>query len=328
MKKIFISVFWVMMSLGVNAQNSVLFEFSDGIENQSVKTAMERNLSNLLTAINTAEQAHSDINFSNIDIDDMASQGICMLWENVHFRTFDEEIIEHCLRKQAGKKITYQARNIAIEMKPLDNSYDGDRNQQICVDFDSKGRIIDFNLTMGLHIYTNLMKEGIELDDLDKRLQIIHFCEQFRNAYNQKDIKFMENVFSDDALIITGKIMKRVPNEVRFADDSRSKATNDTVQYKVHTKKQYLDNLRGVFARQGYINVTFNDYSIKRHSANKNFYGVTLVQGWNSTTYSDEGIVFLVWDFTDEENPKIHVRTWQPMEVDRSDVFTLDDFKI
>ena len=53
-----------------------------------------------------------------------------------------------------------------------------------------------------------------------------------------------------------------------------------------------------------------------------------LKQGWFTKNYSDEGIVFIVWDFTDEFNPKIMVRTWQPMEIDDKDVFTLNNFKL
>lgn len=320
MKRIFAVICMTLMGLSSFAQDNVIFEFSDGIENLTVKQNMERNLSNLLTAINTAQSHGTDINFMNIDIDDMASQGICMLWENVRFRCLDEEIIEHCLTKRAGSKITYQVRNIAIEMKPFDDSYEGELNQEVCVDFDTKGRIIDFNMTMGINQYARLMKEGIELNDLDRRLQIIHFCEQFKNAYNQKDIKFMENVFSDDALIITGKVMKRVPTEVTL--------NKPKIEYTVQGKEQYLRNLRSVFARQGYINVAFNDYSVKRHGSKTDYYGVTLVQKWNSTTYSDEGIVFLVWDFSNEDSPKIHVRTWQPMETDDSEIFTLNKFKL
>ena len=65
-----------------------------------------------------------------------------------------------------------------------------------------------------------------------------------------------------------------------------------------------------------------------RHGAKPNFYGVTLVQHWNSSTYSDKGILFLVWDCTDEDQPKIHVRTWQPMETPENEVFTLSDIKL
>lgn len=319
----------------VAAQDYVRFEFSDGISNSAVKANMERNLSNLLTAINAAETNKSDINFSGIAIDDMASHSICMLWNNVRFRCMDEEIIEHCLRKQAGSTTTFQARNIYFEMIPLDNTYEGSETQEACVDFDSNGRIIDFNFTMGLTQYRELVKEGVELDDLDRRLQIIQFCEQFRNAYNQKNINFMENIFSDDALIITGKVIKRTastikaPTEVKYSSDRPADTIrNEDVIYKALSKGEYLSNLRSVFAKQSYINVQFDEYSIVRHGAKPNYYGVTLVQKWNSSTYSDEGIVFLVWDFTDEDNPVIHVRTWQPINIDVRDRFTLKSLRL
>lgn len=304
----------------IKAQDEVAFEFSDGIENVALKTKMEQQISALLTAINHAESRNNDINFSGIQIDDLASASICMLWNNVHFRCLDDDIVEHCLQKRIGSKTCYQVRNIAIEMKPLDNTYTDDLNQEVCIDLDSNGKIIDFNITMGIKQYTRLMKEGVDLEDLDCRMQIIQFCEQFRTAYNQKDSAFMENVFSDDALIITGKVTKRVPTEMGFSKSQ--------VEYNVQGKQQYLANLRKVFAKQGYINVKFNDYRIVRHRTKANYYGVTLVQEWNSSTYSDKGIVFLVWDFSDEDNPKIHVRTWQPTETSEDEIFTLNKFKL
>lgn len=304
-----------------NAQDKVTFEFSDGIENGALKTRMEQQVSKLLTAINQAETNKTDINYRGVDIDNLASQSIGMLWNNVRFRILDSEIVEHCLRLSTkGTVRGYQVRNIAVEMKPLDASYTSDINQEVCIDFDSSGRITDFNLTMGLQQYTRLMKEGVELDDLDRRMQIIHYCEQFQNAYSQKDISFMENVFSDDALIITGKVVTRQVADIQL--------TAQDVKYTVQTKAEYLKNLRRAFNANEYVNVKFKDYKIKRHGAKPNYYGVTLYQEWNSTRYSDKGIVFLVWDFTDDAHPKIHVRTWQPSNINENDVFTLSKFKL
>lgn len=53
-------------------------------------------------------------------------------------------------------------------------------------------------------------------------------------------------------------------------------------------------------------------------------YGVTLHQKYTSTTYSDDGHLFLLWDFTDENHPKIHVRVWQ--EQDFKDIMMAFDF--
>ena len=310
----------VMLPATMLGQDEVNLELSDGIEVGKVKNNMERNASLLLTAINRAERTNSDINYSGINIDNLASQSIGAMWNNVHFRIIDDDIVEHCLRVKSsnGAVINYQVRNIAIEMKPLDDSYVGELNQEVCINFDRNGKISDFNITMGLQQYMRLMKDGEKLNDLDRRMQILHWVEQFRNAYVQKDIKFMENVFSDDALIITGKVVKRRHTDMKPIN----------VEYTTQGKQQYLAGLRRVFRNNSYINVKFDDITIVRHGAKPNYYGVTLKQGWFTKNYSDEGIVFIVWDFTDELNPKIHVRTWQPMQTDEEQIFTLKNFKL
>jgi len=319
MKKVLFVFFAAMMTFGMlHAQDEVHFEFSDGIDG-AVKQTMERNLSRLLTAINRAESSGQDINYSGIDIDGLASQSIGMMWNNVHMRILDDDIVEHCLaiRTSNGRVINYQVRNIAVEMRPFDDSYVGDRNQEVCVNFSPKGTISDFNITMGAQQYLRILREGERLQDADRRMQIVSWVNQFRNAYVQKDIEFMENVFSDDALIVTGKVLKRTSSDVK-----------PPVQYTTQGKEQYLAGLRRVFKNNSYINVKFDDIEIVRHGSKPNYYGVTLRQGWFTKNYSDEGIVFIVWDFTDELHPKIMVRTWQPMEVDDDDVFTLKSFKL
>ena len=35
-------------------------------------------------------------------------------------------------------------------------------------------------------------------------------------------------------------------------------------------------------------------------------------QHYDSDIYSDDGYLFLLWDFRDPTAPQIHVRTWQP----------------
>lgn len=322
MKKIlFIAGLSFMFSMA-SAQNNVDFEIADGLSNATLRTRMEQQVSNLLTAINIAESNGRNVNFSGIDIDDMASHSIVMLWGNVRFRTLDDEIVTNCIRLGGGQFSGWQVRNIEVEMKPLDETYKGNKIQEVSIDFDKNGRIVDFNFTLGINQYMRIIREGEELDDLDRRMQILHYVEQFRNAYNQKDIDFMDAVFSEDALIITGKVIRRVPNELQI------RSTRPEIQYTKQSKQQYLANLKRVFARNGYVNVKFDEIKVLRHGANPNFYGVTLIQHWNSSTYSDEGILFLVWNFENPDAPQINVRTWQPMETPDYDIFTLDNFKI
>ena len=170
----------------------------------------------------------------------------------------------------------------------------------------------------------NVIKSNLELTDLRRRQLILDYVEQFRTAYNQKDINFLNQVFSDDALIITGKVIT-----TKHAEGF----TSQKIQYNKQSKEQYIKNLRGVFARNSYIKVTFDEIEVMRHPVNPNFYGVTLLQGWTSGKYHDDGYLFLLWDFTNEDAPQIHVRTWQPDKIGgkplpKDEVFSLSDFDI
>lgn len=310
----------LVLTLGAYAQDAVNFEISDGVTDPALKSNIERNTSMLLSAINQAESSGKDINYSGINIDNLASQSIGMMWNNVHFRIVDDDIVEHCLqiKSSSGAVIEYQVRNIAVEMKPFDDSYDGDINQEVCINYDRRGNITDFNITMGVQQYMSIIREGERINDADRRIQILQWVERFKMAYIQKNMNFMEDVFSDDALIVTGRVVKRVHSDIKPV----------SVEYTSYGKQQYLKHLKGVFARNSYINVKFDDIEIVRHGAKPNYYGVTLKQGWFTKNYSDEGILFIIWDFSDELHPQILVRTWQPMEVDENDIFTLSNFKL
>lgn len=325
-KRIAVVMAFVSGQLALLAQdaNQVTFEFSDGIEASQLKTKIEKQVMLLLTAINKAESSGTDINYSGLDIDNLASQTIGMTWNNVHFRTEDTDIVDHCTRlvKNNGTLRGFQVRNIGVTMKPLDSSYDSDKRREVCIEFSPSGQIVDFNFAMEIQTYTRLMKEGVRLNDVDRRLQIINWCEQFKKAYNDKNIRFLDDIFSDDALIITGRlVVQREKSDISMNDQTK-------VEYVTKTKQQYLSSLRKVFDRErynGYINVQFSDYEIKRHASKPAYYGVTLKQKWHSSQYSDEGILFLVWDFSNEDRPKIHVRTWQPMG---ETAFQLNQFKL
>lgn len=323
MKKFIAIIAILALFCAANAQD-VTFTISDGVANASVKQKMQTALSRLLSAINNADRQNGNIDFAGIDITAEGKDALAFTWADIHFSTEEDDIVDHCImtRNSRGAVQSYQIRNIGVDIHPVDDSYDGPARQELCVDFDTSGRITDVNFAMANSMYLSVMRDGMRLGDTDKRLQIIAWCEKLRNAYNQKDMNFMEAIYSDDALIITGKVIKeRRASDVGMVNTQR-------VQYVKQNKRQYLDNLRRVFNRQahnGYINVLFDDYRIVRHPSKTNYYGVTLTQKWHSRGYSDEGILFLIWDFSNEDEPKIHVRTWQPTS---EEAFTLSDFKL
>ena len=107
-----------------------------------------------------------------------------------------------------------------------------------------------------------------------------------------------------------------------------------------------LKNLQKAFDKNKWIDVRFTEIgshgdgdpgmAVTRSTENPNIYGVRLRQEWHSSTYSDVGYLFLLWDFTDEEKPVIHIRTWQPQylgpnqtpedELPEDEIFSMSDF--
>lgn len=341
MKKLFLLISVLIMSFAPTwADDQVTFEFSDGIDGP-LKTKMEQQMSKLLTAINRAASTNNpEINFSGIQFErsEIGSQTISMLWNNVHFHTQDDDFYQKCLRHRRGSRVTgYQVRGIYMDMKPIDNSYEEELSQEFVFDFDVQGRVSDVNIAKGKLQYEKLLQEGEKLKDFDRREQIVKFCEDFANAYCKMDINFMEDIFSDDALIITGKVRERTKASITMNKDKEVKLPKKhSVDYTVHTKEEYLSNLRNVFnaaTGSGYVNVKFSDYEIMHHGAKPNYYSVTLRQSWKSKNragkkYEDEGVVFLIWDFSDEEHPKIQVRTWQDLESAELDPMDMNRFKL
>ena len=293
----------------------------DGIENATVKAKMERTMSAFLTEVNNAQSSKRALNFGGMGLSTNVQSSVSMLWENSPFECTDEEIMEHCIQTGSG----YQVRNIPLMMRPTDSSFNEDEYQEAVFSFDLSGNLESFYLTLSMNLYMNIIKSNKSVTDLRRRQLILDYVEHFRTAYNQKDKEFLEAVFSDDALIITGKV---IPQRVR--DNIQLPAR---VEYTRQTKRQYMTKLSQIFAANKHIKVTFDEIRVVMHPTKSEWYGVTLHQGWTSDRYHDDGWLFLLWDFSNEDYPTIHVRTWQPDKIEGKklpdeEIFSLDDFNI
>lgn len=311
--------------ISVTAQE-VVFEIRDGIYADGVKNAIERNVSALLTEINKAQAAGRALDFQGISIAPSAQSSLSMLWANVPFRCEEDEIVESV---SSTPDNGLQIRNIPLELKPTDATVTDDAYQEAVIDFDAGGTIQSFYFSLSTNLYKEVMLYGQEVGDLRRRQMILDYVEHFRTAYNQKDIDFLWQVFSDDAIIITGKVTKTKPSDINPVPQTR-------ITYKTQDKKTYLTNLKRVFDQSRYIRVNFSEIQVSRHPTKRDFYGVLLRQGYDSGSYSDDGYVFLLWDFRDEAHPQIHVRTWQPYYldaaktkiIDEDDIFDISSFDL
>lgn len=329
MKRLLLYTLLVLCQLPFHsAYGQVRLVINDGVSNLQLKTTIENAVSALLTDINKSFTDSLTIPLLPADmLSTDANHDIMKLWKNEQFRCRDEEVVERLLTTRDG----YQVRGIPLSVRQPGNS--SLTYQEAVINFNKEGLIINFFYAISPEIYSNAMKAAMqstknEVTAIEERMMILNYVEHFRTAYNQKDIDFLRQVFSENALIITGTAIKVArsdinPNGVR-------------IRYTKQSKKQYLSNLYRTFHSNSYIKVTFDNVLIVEHPTIHGIYGVTVHQKWNSSRYSDEGYVFMVWDFRNEDEPRIHVRTWQPEFVDKAhnqrlnpnDVFTLGDFDL
>ena len=330
MKRLLLSLSFILCQLSYGeAYNHVRLVINSGTDDQDLKAKIENALSSVMTEINRSqEEGILKLQLNEKLMTKEAQQELNMLWKNDHFRCVEEEIVERLLTTRTG----YQVRGIPLIVNA---AVDGGElgYQEAVVNFDPEGVITSFYYTINPELYSKLRMTQMgdkrhEVSDIKDRMMILNYVEHFRTSYNQKDLKFLRQVFSDDALIITGKVIKVRKTEMT--------PTGSKVIYTTQTKQQYLDNLSRAFRSNSYIKVNFDDVVIVEHPTIRGIYGVTVHQKWNTARYSDEGYVFMVWDFRNPDLPQIHVRTWQPDYVDKehgqklspNDVFTLGDFDL
>lgn len=154
---------------------------------------------------------------------------------------------------------------------------------------------------------SKVLSGKLEEKDAAQRRVILNYCEHFRTAYTTKDIDFLNQIFSDKALIIVGNIVKS-----KAGSDAAVNGADERVTYSLRTKKEYLQRLNSAFAANKKIDVAFSNFKITRHPTQNGLYGVTLRQKFKTDQYADDGYIFLLWDFRNPSMPLIHVRTWQP----------------
>ena len=140
----------------------------------------------------------------------------------------------------------------------------------------------------------------------ESRQIIINFLESYKTAYSLKRLDYLNSIFSENALIITGSIVKsNGQKEIGPKNVAH-------VKYTRQTKAQYMRNLKRCFASNEYVNIHFADNIIRRSGSNPNIYGIQIKQDYYSSSYGDTGYLFLMVDLKDTNAPIIHVRTWQP----------------
>jgi hypothetical protein len=148
--------------------------------------------------------------------------------------------------------------------------------------------------------------------------------EYYKTAYSLKRLDYIESIFSDNALIIVGTVLKKA----QPIDGMYKNIGEKGVKYQRYTKKDYITRLENVFNSKEYVNIDFDEAEVRKLNGSDNIYGIQLSQHYYSSNYSDFGYLFLMIDLHDTLHPTIYVRTWQPQKNDDGSIYGLEDFRM
>lgn len=190
---------------------------------------------------------------------------------------------------------------------PMSFSFSGNRRtfvEDVVFHLTKEGKVCEVAFGLNKPAVDDIMNRGAWSDEARKVM--INFLESYKTAYALKRLDYISSIFSNDALIITGSIVRSTGNKEVGPTNAQH------VKYTRQTKAQYMKSLKACFASNEYVNIHFADNIIRRSASNPDIYGIQIKQDYYSSSYGDTGYLFLLIDFKDVKAPLIHVRTWQP----------------
>ena len=177
-------------------------------------------------------------------------------------------------------------------------------------------------------------QETAEQKAARRRAFIDDFLATYEAAYEKKEIEYIKNFFSDDALIITETKKLKPTGSKETIPSTRKTRPYQTV---VENRVEYIGRLQRIFDANISIKLSIAGKRVRQHAKYPEIYGVNFTQIWKDQNGGDNlesqmpGFIFLMIDFKHgEQTPVIHVRTWQPKDniEKEQDKYFLRDFMI
>lgn len=189
--------------------------------------------------------------------------------------------------------------------------------------FDRNGKIDNISFGLGMEVTNEILNRDAQGWGNDAREILLEFLENYKTAYALERLDYIRSIFSDDAQIITGKVLKTKPGFNPAAEKSISIEGQQAIEYTHLTKHDYMERLKKVFASNEFININFSRTSVRKITkiTDKEKFVIQLAQEYNSSVYSDKGYLLLLVDITNADEPLIEIRTWQPDEINLDNVF-------
>ena len=217
--------------------------------------------------------------------------------------------------------------NVVARGLQMSFSFNKGRKQTFVEDvvfyFDHDGKIDNISFGMGIAVTNDILNRRAPGWSDDAREILLQFLENYKTAYALERLEYIRSIFSDDAQIIVGKVLKTKPGVNPTGERNMSIAGQKAIKYTHLTKQDYMERLRRAFANNEFININFSNVSLRKITkiTDKEKFVIQLAQEYNSSQYADKGYLLLLVDITNKEEPLIEIRTWQPDEIDLNNVF-------
>ena len=198
--------------------------------------------------------------------------------------------------------------------------------EDVAFTFNDKGKIDNIAFGLGKNTENDILTKKVMWKE-ETREQLMEFLENYKTAYCLKRLDYIRDIFSDDAIIIVGNVA-RVYTSGQTDNGNLTQKGKKIITTNRYTKDKYLQNLGRCFKNNEFINIRFTQSDIQKleKRADQEIVCVQLAQDYNSSTYADQGYLFLMIDMTDKENPFIKVRTWQPEPDPKFGYYNAGDF--
>ena len=195
--------------------------------------------------------------------------------------------------------------------------------EDVVFTFDKERKIENVSFGLGEVAERDILGKGVWPQEA--RMAIMQFLENYQTAYALKRLDYIETVFDDDAVIITGTVAYR-PTSQTTDVNNMMQLDNKIVKYNRYDKRSYLKKLAQSFASKEYINLRFANNDVRKLGKGGEVYAIQISQEYYSSNYGDKGYLFLMVDINDPKHPTIKVRTWQPEKDPNFGLYGPEDF--
>lgn len=198
--------------------------------------------------------------------------------------------------------------------------------EDVVFTFNDKGKIKNVAFGLGKDTENDILTKKVKWKE-EMREDLMEFLENYKTAYCLKRLDYIRSIFADDAIIIVGNVA-RVYTQQKEGDGKMTLKGKKIISTNRYTKDKYLENLARCFRNNEFINVRFTHSDIQKleKDSNQNVVCVQLAQDYNSSSYADQGYLFLMIDMSDKNTPFIKVRTWQPEPDPKFGYYNAGDF--